>query len=534
MKNFAKSLQYGAVYHFTAWLSRNRDSYPRWIIITAAAYIVTVGGAITLTALSPNAGEIIAGFFIRLSFFLNLTLAAGACLLLVAALAWNFGKGINIQFVNVQASLLPSQTGVDIAPDVFVLSEANESADEYAARLADVAKGSTATRWIVSIPFRSPILTMFADEAYTYERDEEIFARANWPGFDGRVVPSGTTFLSETPAQYAEYVRRFAEIYREWAPRKKAELASGSRKTIEILSGAVSVFLLLFLSACPLSAQTKTQQVSAMFGGRIGVPEAGQQIMYELESGKAIDRIGDGRSNYVELLKKVPGYIDQGGKVVAVWNGTACMARAGSVERVNLPPASTLAPSKESGSMGYYTPSQTGDPARPRMLTGGGGSVEPAGGAGLQPIDSLEMARQAEQVKEMIGFYHSEIWRAVRPWWGVVMFVFWFLVPIGAVAGSVCWFLAAFASSEGMIDVHKASRRALVYIVGAAASVLMVNIPMTMVYNHAGPGWIIFVCIIQAALAYNVAKRLVPNFQPAPGNSPFAMARGGRQAYLEQ
>lgn len=412
-----------------------------------AALTVILSGALIVSGMwatiqSPYTAEIIEGFTVRACF---------SALAILAGIAGGYIiHGIIKSAVEVRPDMVPplslreqfsSVFGVDlpaapmqlpasaasvydVRPNTIIVRENGEDDDQYQARLAVAAKAATRNNWVVAINYRSPIVTIFDGEApRVYQRDEPIFTLPEWPDYEGRLCQSGVTFTAETPAQYEAYCADFCRIFREWAPRKKPHLYREGMRTdaaLSLMRSAFVFFLLLF--SVTLSAQSKTEQVVSAFGGTGGVPEPGTEIVYQFNNGD-IPRVADGRRNYVELLKSVPGFQDNGGRLIAVWSGTSRVAMAQDVERVNARPASK-AEQLRPASVIIPTEQQLSQLAMP---------------------DSSEID---ESIRHEFDYRKTQIWQAIAPYWKIVMWFFWSLLPIPIYIIRVLRYYAKTAKNE--------------------------------------------------------------------------------------
>lgn len=267
-------------------------------------------------------------------------------------------------------------------------------------------------------------------------------------------------------------------------------LQQGIRSSLNVL------FFVLF--SLPVFAQNAAA-VSQALGTRIReIPSSGTEVVYEFTK-REITRIADGRKNYVELLKSAPMYSDsRGGDFVALYAGNRVVAKA-----------------DQTGAVSYR------DPVRPR------GAAVPATD---QPVsfslpDSLEMVNKIERAKERITFYKTEFWRAIKPGWELVMFLFWAILPVLGILFVVFWFWARFSASEEMPTIHWHSSRALVFIVGFAWTIGIINSTLTVIWWELSTFWFICCLAIIAGFAAWSATKIVPNIKAKPG---------GRTAYLDK
>ena len=243
-----------------------------------------------------------------------------------------------------------------------------------------------------------------------------------------------------------------------------------------------NVLLLLLLLPFVLPAQ-KTEQVFAYLGeARYNfAPDAGR--VYYTFSDIEIARKSDGQKTHAQLLPDAPAWKDSGG---------------GKLVRITF--------SSEAGKIHIIQPSEKKREVARSEVTS------------AQPIpkewayDSLSLAAETERIKGKIGFYNSQLWSAIRPVWGVVIFSFWLLFPILCVIGVGLWFWAKLSAEERFPDIHRAAARIMLLLVGTVWTIFLINSFMTIVYWQMSPlGF--FLCMgAVAIIAYKSAAWIIPNF----------------------
>jgi hypothetical protein len=500
-----KMLQKAILFHLFTWATRHKEAYPKYVFgFLFAVAAMTVSG-LALAALHPAAGEIYQGFFIRFGFLIML---AGAGILLTLVVTAFVAVATSVSRMEIKALPAPQSplallSGISIAPDVLLIMHPNDDPEQFAELVKQEAKLANNGRWVVVLQFRFPLVTIFGAETYTYDRDEPIFARPDVPELSGRIAPAGTLFVEETEAQFVTYVKAFVREFRDWSPRKKAALSAGrtGSPALEILKHSANILLFLLFSVAAFG-QSKTQQVADAVGVHIReIPATGSDISYTFETPggglKTYNRIGDGQSSYTQLLQKVPGvgtFNDEGGRLVEIQRDGVLVARGAHVEYVNQSPADDMRPRR----------AETPVMDKPAFET----------------PDSAAMIEMAERAQ-------YEIWKAsqtagavAKPWWEVVMSVFWVLYPLLLIFSLIAWVFARVFASEGMMMEHKYARRALVIVLLSVAAVVLCNLMLWAISTGAGPiPLTLFACVL-AVVAYFIVSRLTPNFTPARGNEP--------------
>lgn len=482
------------------WITKNRERLPVYILGTFAFAAALILSGLGLASLSPYAGEIWTNLLIRLGIVMNITLMILTCITVVSLAVWNFGKGIRVE--GVQSGKLLSAGNwqePDISPDVLVVMRANETTEQFAERVEASRMEAEPTKWVFVIPFRYPVAMIYQTptRAIEFVRDVPPFQGEDWTE-EQKVCPVGTYFGGETIQDYRRYVDISAFYFREWAARVKQTKIDGPQKLEVFLNGirhSLNV-LLLSLFALPLFAQNAAA-VSDALGTRIReVPEQGAKVAYIFET-KELYRTGNGRSDYIELLKNVPGYNDRrGGAFIAVTKNGNLVARASQTQAV----ADTRTASKD----------DLEQMIRPNRENAGEGRT-------WTIPDSLTMAENINRAKDGFSFYRSQFWESLRPIWGLVMFIFWGLIPLLGLSAVVLWFWAMLAASEEMPSIHWHSSRGLTLIVGSVWTILIVNSALSLIYwEWSGFPLLIGFGLI-AVFAWKTASWIIPNIHAKPG-----------------
>lgn len=444
MKNSARFLRDAAILHTVRWMRAHRDKYPLFVFSALWAAAVLVISGVALTVMHPAIGEIIEGVIISAAGYL---IAFGA-VYFGAIIMQSFRQSAQVVWQDIQArplieyKALPASALPGIGSDLLIIPTPGESNAEYAARIEVAVKQSSATMWVVTLSPRHPVVTIYGQETYSFRRDEEIFQGETWK-FIRRIAEAGTEFTTETDADFRRYVTEFCRYYREWAPVRKVELSAGAKRNVplEILRNSVNIILFLLLSVSVVSGQSKTRQVDEALGTRIReIPAAGEKVTFVFREGnrdRYYNRIGDGRSEYTDLLKRAPGIVgfdDQGGELVAVTKGEEVVARAESVERVNISPTSKA------------------DQMRPHRALASE-EVRDPGRLGISIPDSASGAAMFEDWKRGIRETEQQAGEAAKPAFDFSWWLFGELFLSLFVAASILWFFAKTASEEGIMGI---------------------------------------------------------------------------------
>lgn len=487
--------------------------YNLQIQIAAFSALALVIASFILTAMHPAAGEIMRDILIKVGLLINLTLAVFAAVVLLAFVAWGFGKGITIKLtpVDAPARLLPAVVE-PIDKDEFIILWPGGDKDDWLQKCEQAKEErakETTWKWLVFLAYRSTHVTICANEVLTYQRDEAIFARPEWPNFSGCIAEPRTAFTTETPEQFADFVKRFMPIFREWSPRIKAEQTPGKVGVpmLEILKHSANIAALFLLFSVSVFAQSKTRQVDEILGTRIReIPAAGTDVSFIFEGDKTYNRIGDGKSDYTALLQKSPGigkFNDEGGVLIAVTKDGEVIAKAARAERVNA------------------TPSTKAEQMRP-VPVDDAPPVAVMDKPAFAVPDSLAVADMMEEGKEGFDYLKSEAWKMVKPVWGFVAYVALSVFPLLFCFAGLFKYFAGTASKEGFYGlsvvgrwirgVHEAASGGTLIICWIITAAFLVNEFLWFVYL----GWNLWAMFVLWLPSIWFAKVMTNWFVPNP------------------
>lgn len=501
MENVAKTMQKAVFPQLLAFAKNNAGQLRAYIAGLILFVVGLVISSLVLTVQHPAAGEIIQDALIRAGLLINLALVGFALLLALAFGIKTFSEGVSIQRTEPAQLLLPAQSG--ISPDVLIIRQAGEDDAAFDARADEAAQHSTATRWVVVIPFQSPVLTIFENGAKVFDRDEPIFALPEWAEqFDGRIAPAGSLFADETPEQYAEYCRKFVSEYREWAPRKKGRNSAGRSHTfvLDIIKNSANILLFLLMSV-GLFAQSKTRQVDEALGTRIReIPAVGADVSFSFDINggiKTFNRTGDGRSTYTDLLKKTPGlktWNDEGGRLISISRDGEVIAKGPQVEHVNQSPRDRMRPVQ----------------AETRVV----------GNKPFSIPDSASMQDYAQDAKRYIDEGTDLVEDAAITWWEVIMYAFWRWSPLLIIIVGGSWLWAKGGAVEGYWSIHRYAKQILFWVTFTSGTLIAINVLLFFVSIGTPPGVLAFIAAAEFAIAYGVLCWVNPDYRPKRGNDP--------------
>jgi hypothetical protein len=283
--------------------------------------------------------------------------------------------------------------------------------------------------------------------------------------------------------------------------------------------------------------QSKTQQVADAMGTRIReIPTAQDKITFAFDEGgkeRYYNRTGNGRDPYPALLKATGGIIrfnDQGGRLISITKNGDVIARGPEVEVVNRAPVGNR-------NAVYITPSETGDPVRPRTLPTSqeiGSMARTDEPVGYTVPDSVTIAETVTRTKYEIWKIGETAKAAARPWWELVMWFLWYVFAFVVIVAGVLWFAAWVFAREGMYTAHKACRRSLAYIAVGAGAIVLINCLLFAASFGLHPIVLVLIAGAEVRLAAWAVTIIVPDFKPAAGNAPIVRRGNSGMTPYEQ
>lgn len=514
----AKMLQKTIYLHLFHYLNLRRNLWVPAIIFSVLAGIAIGIAGMFLTFAHPAVGEIFNNFMIQVFLIIVSVLAACAALVIAYGFwrsAGEITQDMPLEYTPLQRLMsafglrltypaqLPASTWqpISIAPDTLICNQPGEPDEAFKERAKRAINAAGRLNWTVVIPKGSPVLHIVAGptDSKTFPRTKPPYQGENWTE-DQRICPANARFIDEKQEEYQEYIDRFTEHFREWSGIQK--FTADPEPTTKIILKALSAlaFVLFFLPG--LSGQ-KAAQVSAALGAKAAdIPPAGSRLVYMFDAHESRRR-GNGKSGYIDLLKGLPNYLDDGGgKFIYLSVNDRIICRGNAVQEV------------------AEQPRTRGEAMRPQRAS----AVMPDEPTGFSMPDSAGMVEMSERAKYEIWKAKQMLAAASRPWWEVVMFAFWSVFPFLIVTSALSWLVAGVAAKEGMYEMHKWARYIFACIALLAGGILLINCLLFAMYYGASAGWLTVIALGETWIAYRVVTALVPDFRPAAGNSP--MRRG--------
>lgn len=333
-----------------------------------------------------------------------------------------------------------------IAPDVLVWRKHDESATDFADRIARSKQLANDAVWVVVCPYRSQVVTVVQDGGKTMQ-----FSRGNEPFKDdlkeAEHLPDGYDCTAETQSEYHRYLGWFSAHWRKYSEVAKVAERAGIGTVINL--ARVSAVFLLMLFSVVISAQSKARQVDEALGTRIReIPRSGEQVEFVFrENGREKTYMGrgDGRKEYTEILQSsgrgLARYSDAGGTLLYVRKGGEVVAKGVAVGDVATGIKSPY----------QFQPSTTGDPVRPRPIPGS----EPAQQyESFSVPDSMQIAERLNRAKEEITGWKEEGWRMVSPVWDFAMWLFSSIMVLLIAAIVMFRYVAQSAANESLVTIY--------------------------------------------------------------------------------
>lgn len=243
----------------------------------------------------------------------------------------------------------------------------------------------------------------------------------------------------------------------------------------------IFLFLTFFCFSFSVFSQ-KSEQVKNYLGeaNYFATPSKGE-VIFSFQKGQLM-RKSDGVKSFAQLLKEAPGYSDSdnAGKLLSIESNGV---KVQSMVRASV----AVVP----------------ESARPFSLP-----------------DSISLVDKAEEIKRKATFWESQMWAAIRPLWSVLMHFFWILFPIMIAIMGALWFWAKLSASEEFSGLHYKTSKALTLAVGGTWTVFLINGILTIIGMEMGIVATVFCSAILAAIAYNSAAWIIPNYKQKLGGRP--------------
>lgn len=500
--NDFKILRRQICFTLLTWVSANRDKLPVYVLSVFGLAAALVISGLSLAAFSPYAGEIFSNFLIRVGLIINITLAIATACVVAAAFMYNFGAGVNASFfVESTQRLLGRGSGAwtepDISPDILICTREGETADEYKARLADARNAANDMQIVVALGLRIPNGIIYADGTRKdFAREMPPFQTPEWTE-EQMIVPLNTYFVNESWADFTEYVSKFCYYFREYSARvklrKQNDPAQRNRVFDNMITSlCISAFLLLTATAGAQSAAAVEQAVGA---GIRNIPEIGADISYQFEK-KTLGRIGNGRSNYVELLKNIPAYRDCcHGALIAVYKDGDLVAKGNA--------AGEVAANKQAFAMRREEDS----------------AIAPDQVKGFEFPDSAQSASIAYEISAQSRELSRKASEGIKPWWEMVMNIYWdwFWLILTITAGP--WMIARGAAREAFWGIHRYAKSIVIVTTGISVFLFVTNL-MFLAKWAGWPNWALGISAILLCFAGVWAyDHMNPDYTPNPGNT---------------
>lgn len=505
-----------AAFYLLTFLSRNRDRWPRWIVSTAlfAAGLIVAG--LWLTVTHPAAGEILQNQLITL-FLLAVTIAAAGLGFAIARGIWlsapeltrdmppalSLPEKVFLVFgvrIGESQTALPASTWTppDARPDILVCTLSGEGPEQFDVRMEDAIEQANVARWVVVLQQGNPMGMIYGapDSVSEFKRNNPPFQTENWLP-EQRIVPADTRFRGETETEFHGYVERFMLHFPEWSAIKKVtgEKTRAGFVFQQIIKATSVCFFLLFSVA---SFAQKAEKVQATKIGK-DVPDAGVEVSYIFQK-TDLYRTGNGKANYADLLKNVPGYRDSGGGELL-----AIMADGKSVYKASQTGDVAGQPATKSAAMRPYS-----EAVNPDGL----------GNSGFSMPDSNRMRDMANRVQVEFDHAGRQVVGAARPWFDTLNFIFIWLYPFLVLVGGVCYLWAYVTAKQGMYDMHRAAMRALTWVALITATVALVNALVFAFSLNLHPIGLTLIAACEVALIVYLTHKFIPDFRPSAGNDP--------------
>lgn len=279
--------------------------------------------------------------------------------------------------------------------------------------------------------------------AFYYNRTETVrtkgFDRDNASGkFDLPKEFTGRVFTSETWDEYQTYCDQVEPIVRQWHIRNTYKNAGTTEKLTEaiIRTATAAVFILLL----PMLAFTqKSKQVEQYLGTeRYQNDKPAGTVNYVFQQ-MVLERVGDGKFSYAQLLKDHPRYqdADNAGRLISV-----------TVAGKRILPIKAEPTTTDMVAQPTTTTAPTGDPVRPRPAPGAAPSPQ---SQSISVPDSAQLAANLEHAKDQVTTWKDVMWMAIRPIWRFIMWIFNSVIILLICIGGILRYIAKTAAGESAV-----------------------------------------------------------------------------------
>lgn len=445
------------------------------MILIGVGVCLLLGLSLTIAAymilpINPNGDELIlmltswgsTAFILTMNFCLLALLISAV----VAAIVYNFGKGLTINHTILDLSSVEQAqqlTALTISPDIAIFSLSDkETSKERLERFKAAKENQVDGVWILSIAYREVCGTLITDNGKSYAFDR------NTPPFQADETEhpiSAHDYVGETWEQYQDYLNEFCFHYVRWVQREKMIAPTGKTAEMKIKAlWSLSVALMLF--ALPLSAQKSVRVAEYLGQTRYMSVRPTGQVKFIFEDAP-INRNADGTKTYAELLKDGAYFsdADNAGRLIAI-------------QVVNGGQVKTIFPDKKEPQS-----TKTAAATVPAQIQ----SAIPVTGE-LQLDDSLQTALLIQQYKEQFDQSTKKVWGQSLQWWDFGRYVFDHIFYVILCLLGLARFVAKTASNETRISAWGTSvYGGYIHIIAGGATlvtyVLMVSVALVLLLD---------------------------------------------------
>lgn len=491
--------------YMRAFMYKHRDKWPIVFLAIGALTAAIYTASALLLAEHPAAGEMVTNTFIGALLHTIGVLTFGFALYM----AYGFWRSARYVYASeleaLQERKLLASTTVpqwpDASPDILVVQGQNESGEEFVKRLAVARTKAGDGVWVVAFSFQHPDLTIWTSptQSLVDQRCAPSF-QDNWPEERPGIVPADASFVDEDYDAFAWYVNTYVANYRQWAKHHKIERAGNSAPSEWLNVTKKSAVVLLFtLFSFGASAQSAAAVEKAL-GTRIReIPAAGAEVSYVFAK-KTLSRIGNGRANYVELLKAIPTYRDCcHGALIAVYSGETVVAKGSGAETVDSRQQAQEASMRPYSSAVQPTEEQRGRFSMP---------------------DSASQLEYIEQMKEYSRYGSERVLKTAVPWWNGFVEVYWEWFWLIAILTLCPWVIADLSAKEGFWDIYRPAKRIVILFTAASALLFVVSLMLEAKVAGLPNGLLAAIAVALAWASVKVLDRVNPDYRPNNGNDP--------------
>ncbi len=407
---------------------------PRFILVAATIAATILLVYFTIMFDCPPCQEAFLNAAALWGWATQLAFTVAFSLTLIAVAIWHFAKGIRIEQLQPIFEQNSEQTFLCL---IASNNEHDRSIEErLRVALAQMSDDQSPVVAVAVVRFQDPV-------AYLYTRAQDKDPRMDRCAPKYITMPEYTDklFVAETWEEYEEYCTRFYNHMKEHLMkvehRRAGRVSDATQNHLKLLKN-FALALLLTVTGTGLFAQKSVQVERYLGPERYTLDKPVGKVKFVF-SGAVIERPGDGKFTYKELLPNSRYYNDKddAGKLISIHVGqNRILPVRPSSEAPETPAPTTPAPTAST------------DPVRPRPLFP---APQPLAQEPFLP-DSAQMAQNMQHIQTNFDAGLKQIKVVTKPIWELIMY--FFLKTIAVLIGILgfCRYIAKTAAKESAMN----------------------------------------------------------------------------------